>query len=504
MKLLKKATTGVLALVMSFSFFACDGETPGDSSPTTSTPPASSPTDSSGGEDVTITGEGEKYLEGVVNAIRAAQTITMDVAFTHDYSDKDLAHGTGNTYDDDYDSSIVEKFTFDATATFSKTADSYNAHIKMDYSAAYEYGEYPEDNETYSETVEMYLANGFLYGFNKDLDRWEKFNIDEYLEYANSQEVATNIAVVSYLEPILEFYNFLMTGDWSDFYKQFGPVFEQNIVVQNNAYNFDLNLVDDVKGAFDYLINLDYTQTLESYINAILAELGAETTVADILATIATYGDYTMGQAYDELSLLIQEQTGMTVNELKNKLIEEFDTEILEMYFPAEQLTEILATLEEIKAMDAAELIEPYKTMTVNDVIAMMYESGYNEEEVMPMDVMYEEAPTLEELIAEISQIVSMMTLEDVLASMEYSSELIKSVLSNITINKLGQRAVLRFNGYAISSVELATDVDLTEGIPNDFLAKVVMKMTEKLALSNETTTITPPADAVLIHPEDM
>ena len=154
--------------------------------------------------------------------------------------------------------------------------------------------------------------------------------------------------------------------------------------------------------------------------------------------------------------------------------------------------------------MDVAELIEPYRTMTVNDVIAMIYESSYSEDEIMPMDVMYEEAPTLEELIAELTQLVKAMTLEDVLASMDSSSATIKAILSNITIDKLGQRAALRFNGYAISSIELVTDIDLSEGFADYFLAKFVIKTTEKLALSNETTTITPPSDAVLIHPEDM
>jgi hypothetical protein len=503
-KLLKKTTVGILALVMSFSFFACDGETPNDSSPSASTPPASSSTDSSsGGEDVTVSGEGEKYLEGIVNAIRAAQTITLDIAFDYDYSDTDLAHGTNNAYDDGYNSSFIEKASFDATATFSKTADGYNAYIKMDTSSAYEYGEYPEENDAYSETVEIYMANGFIYGFNADLERWEKISIDEMLEYSDSEEAA-NGGITIALQSALEFYNFLMTGDLSEVYQHFGPVFEQYIVVQNNAYNFELNLVDDAKATIDYFTNLNYAQTLETYINSILVELGAETTIVEILDKIAAYGDYTMGEAYEELSVFIQEKTGMTINELKNKLLEEFDTAILEIYFPADQLAEILASIEEFKAMDVAELIEPYSTITVNDVIAMIYESSYNEDEIMPMDVMYEEAPTLEELIAELTQLVKAMTLEDVLASMDYSSSTIKTILSNITIDKLGQRAALRFNGYAISSIELVTDIDLSEGLADYFLARFVIKTTEKLALSNETTTITPPSDAVLIHPEDM
>ena len=109
------------------------------------------------------------------------------------------------------------------------------------------------------------------------------------LEYSDSEDAA-NGGITIALQSALEFYNFLMTGDLSEVYQHFGPVFEQHIVVQNNAYNFELNLVDDAKATIDYFTNLNYAQTLETYINSILVELGAETTIVEILDKIAAYG----------------------------------------------------------------------------------------------------------------------------------------------------------------------------------------------------------------------
>ena len=501
MKIFKKITASLLALLMSFSFFACDGMSTDDSSSIFNGDSSNSqPDNSSGNEDVGTTGEGEKYLEGIVNSIRSAQTITMNITMstTDTFQDNDYGSEEG-TFNDSHSDTI----SLSGSVVLSQTSDGYNMMFELESKETYVDFDDNPDNYEYSDTVTGYIVDGFIYGFNEDMERWEKIDIEALLEYRENadESESASFALITAFESMAELYNMFMTGDFTEMYKALGPIFEQTIVVENNAFVFELDIVEEVKDAIDYIKNIDYKQTVETYVNSILASLGAEVTIADILAEIATYGDYTVGQAYDAISTLIREETGLTMNEFKNKLIEELDLSMLEGYLSEEEYQKVISSIQSFKAVDLDEMVNPYREMTVNDILNMMFAGPNTEGGMEYMTVMEEPAITLEDLIAQISEMIKTMTLEDVVTSIGLTVEMIITELSYLSIDKLASGVSLRFNGYAISSIELTENWQFSYNNPTSYSESITLASSVKISLSNETTTITPPADAVLGNP---
>ena len=503
MKIFKKITASLLALLMSFSFFACDGMSTDDSSSIFNGDSSNSqPDSSSGNEDVGTTGEGEKYLEGIVNSIRSAQTITMNITMSTTDTFQDNDYGSE---EDNFNDSHSDAISLSGSVVLSQTSDGYNMMFELESKETYVDFDDNPDNYEYSDTMTGYIVDGFIYGFNEDMERWEKIDIDALLdnEIVDDGEAAVGMApsLAIVFESMAELYNMFMTGDFTEMYKALGPIFEQTIVVENNAFVFELDIVEEVKDAIDYIKNIDYKQTIETYVNSILASLGAEVTIADILAEIATYGDYTVGQAYDAIKALIEEETGLTMNEFKNKLIEELDLSILEGYLSKEEYQMVISSIQSFKAVDLDEMVNPYREMTVNDILNMMFAGPNTEGGMEYMTVMEEPAITLEDLIAQISEMIKTMTLEDVVTSIGLTVETIITELSYLSIDKLASGVSLRFNGYAISSIELTENWQFSYNNPTSYSESITLASSVKISLSNETTTITPPADAVLVNP---
>ncbi len=501
MKIFKKITASLLALLMSFSFFACDGMGTDDSSSIFNGDSSNSqPDSSSGNEDVGTTGEGEKYLEGIVNSIRSAQTITMNITMSTTDTFQDNDYGSE---EDTFNDSHSDTVSLSGSVVLSQTSDGYNMMFELESKETYVDFDDNPDNYEYSDTVTGYIVDGFIYGFNEDMERWEKIDIEALLEYKENadESESASFALITAFESMAELYNMFMTGDFTEMYKALGPIFEQTIVVENNAFVFELDIVEEVKDAIDYIKNIDYKQTIETYVNSILASLGAEVTIADILAEIATYGDYTVGQAYDAISALIREETGLTMNEFKNKLIEELDLSMLEGYLSEEEYQMVISSIQSFKAVDLDEMVNPYREMTVNDILNMMFAGPNTEGGMEYMTVMEEPAITLEYLIAQISEMIKTMTLEDVVTSIGLTVEMIITELSYLSIDKLASGVSLRFNGYAISSIELTENWQFSYNNPTSYSESITLASSVKISLSNETTTITPPADAVLVNP---
>ena len=130
MKLFKKVATTVLSLAMAFSFGSCDllkgiggKNDPADSS----TPPSSSE----------VTGEGAKYMEGIVNSVREANTISATISFAYSYEEEDKTFGK-EVYDpyfeeivlDDWNDTCKQSANGEVTLTIAKAGEAYSLQME--------------------------------------------------------------------------------------------------------------------------------------------------------------------------------------------------------------------------------------------------------------------------------------------------------------------------------------------------------------------------------------
>ena len=131
----------------------------------------------------------------------------------------------------------------------------------------------------------------------------------------------------------------------------------------------------DAKPIFDEVIGfvaaIDPNASAASFINSVLALVDEELTVEAILDDAGQYGAVTVGEIYTALAQAIYEETGMTVQQIKDAIFaDEQITSLLVAYeiIPAEQL-------EEIAAMNVDEMVAAYAEMTIDDIVYMIMES---------------------------------------------------------------------------------------------------------------------------------
>lgn len=531
MKLFQKAAAAVLALTMSFSLFACDGsgndsESKQDSSSSVSTIDDSSESaggntsesgnsaedsedtsesasedngsessesnesasdsvnsaddsgNTSGGDDPVEEGEGAKYLEGAIDALRESNTITLNFEFKATLVDPIL------------DLDNLAKINVDCT--FAKTEDGYNMHARGTVGATGGEESTGSDSsvsvyatESYREqVVDVYIVDGFLYTYDA-VDGWDKVSLDELF---NGEATPPGIQIViSYVSMIYDAI-FSEDADLSEVYEVLGPVLEEYCTIENDTYVFELDVKDEVNGALSYLANLDYTQTVEAYLNGILENLGAEITVKDILDEVAACGSTTVGQIYETLNGILEEEIGMDVKGLKDEVVTLMNlyVENLPDAMPEEVLAELQQAITMIEELDVDALVKEYATVTVDDIIYMYIAPGAEGDS----------SGALKQLTDMAYQTLSTATLADVLASAEIDVEYLVKNCSTLSITDLGETLSIKFNNYKISTIDYSVKAGFIYNdevtMNSDFDASASFKA----AFSNEVTEIKLPDEA--------
>ena len=412
MKLFKKVTAALLGLTMSFSLFACGG---GDN--TSSSSKGGSEGGLIGGGNLED-GDGAKYLEGAIDAFMEANTITVEFDLVSQVSDTE---------------SFTADVEIDATYVLAKTENGYNMSFKGVFKET-------EDGESSEDPAEVYIVDGWVYEYDDYEEAWQKYSLADSMPEG--------------FDMISEIYNMLTSedADLSQVYELLGPILEEFCYIENDAYNFELDLKDEVNAAIDYIANLDYSQTLEAYLNSVLDELGADTTVKDILDEVATYGSYTVGEAYADLNDLLEKEIDMDVNGLKNELVKELkalDLSMVEDYVPAEYLEELSAMITMVEGMDIDALVADFAEISVDDLVSMMLGGAAGGPATYS-----EEQSALKALVNSVYQMLSTTSLEDMftLMGMREFTEIAEE-LGHASISDLSESLSIKFNGYKISSV---------------------------------------------------
>lgn len=515
MKFFQKAAAAVLALTMSFSLFACDGsgndsESKENSSSSVSTVDESSEGASegngdessesasednggessasaddsgntSGGDDPVEEGEGAKYLEGAIDALRESNTITLNFEFKATMVDPILE--------------LDDLAKIDIDCTFAKTEDGYNMHAQGTVGATGSKKTDPDSSvavyatENYSEqVVDVYIVDGFLYAYDAD-EGWSKENLEELF---NGEDLTAWSQVV--IASISMIYDTIFSedADLSEVYEVLGPVLEEYCTIENDTYVFELDVKDEVNDALSYLANLDYTQTVETYLNDVLETLGAETTVKGILTDVAACGSITVGEIYESLNEILEEEIGMDVNGLKNEVVAQLNlyVENLPDAMPEEVLAELQQAITMIEELDVDALVAEYADMTVDDIIRYYMSPG-----MIPED----STGALKQLTDMAYQTLSTTTLADVLASAEIDVEALVKNCSTLSITDLGETLSIKFNNYKISTIDYSVKAGFIYNdevtMNSDFDASASFKA----AFSSEVTEIKLPDEAAAL-----
>lgn len=475
MNFFKKAAAIVLGLTMSVSLFACGGENDDSSSkPNGGTFPESNLQE----------GEGAKYLEGAVEAFKEAETVTIEFKY-----DMDCSTTTKSPYmaDEETETTNME---ISAKYVLAKTDNGYN--MSMEGKATD-----PDDGEV--EEAKVYIIDGYVYEYNEYDKVWTKEAWDSAIEY--DAEAWTMLS---------EIYNAITAedADLTAVYEALGPVLEQFAYIENNTYNFELDVKDEAIEALDYLANLDYTQTVEAYLNGVLEDCGSDKTVKGILDEVASYGSYTVGEAYADLNEILVEETGKNVNGLKNELVakvEALDTSLFEEYLSAEDIEAFNAIVTQIKDADVDALVKSYADVTMDDLVVMLFAAQNGNVEL------YTAAPaetiTLKTITDMIYSGVQTMTLQEVVYSMGIREIMdVSKQAKYVTVSDLSEKLAVKFNGYKFSSLAYEAKVggsydnsaDTAATVKNS--ANLSVSCGYKIEFSKTKTTITAPEGAVDVN----
>jgi hypothetical protein len=475
MKTFKKVAASLLALTMSVSLFACGGEG-NDSS-------------SQGGlaglfpEGNLPEGDGAKYLEGAVDAFNEAETITVEI---------DLDTGSSSTQNTPYyKEPITSNSVMDVTfkATLAKTENGFNVAMEGTANSV-------QNGETISEPVKMYIVDSFAYNYDYEEKTWDKASLEDILDTEGNEAMAA----------LAEIYATITAedADFSPIFDVLGPIVEEFAYIEKNKYNFTLNLKEDANKALTYLANMDYTQTLETYLNSVLTEFGSEKTVKDILDEVGSYGAYTVGEAYADLNEILVNETGKNVKGIQAELVaklETLDFSLFEEYISAEELEQFNAIIAQIKATDVDALIQPYAEVTVDELVVMLMASQGGD-----MDA-YAEAPmqtiTLKSLTDMIYTSLKTQSLQQTLYSMGLAEIMqVSEQAKYISVSDLSEKLSIKFDGFKFSSMEYEAKVggsyNNTAGANTASIsANISMSLSCKVNFSKKATTITAPKTAI-------
>lgn len=469
MKKFQKVAAMLLGLTMSVSLFACGGS--GDDSSKENGPDNILGIELPGNLEE---GEGKQYLDGAVEAFKAANTVTIEYT---------MSASSSTTINSPYIAEEeTDSFGLDVTfkATLAKTETGYN--IAIEGNAVRN-----EDSETYTEPLKAYIVDGYVYNYDYDEETWDSIAWKDLGNIEGNEDMPTYIydAVTAFLS------GDVADIDFSAVYDILGPVVEAFAFIENGEYKFNLDAKEDVTTALQTLANIDWTQSVETFINNALKECGSDKTVKSILDEIAAYGAKTVGEVYQEFNEILVQETGKDLNGLKNEVISKIkniDFDALTAYMPAEELAEALAIINQIEAVNFDEEIKPYEAMTLDELLPLVTGSPTTFKAIT--DMIYESLST--------------MTLEGALYSMNMIElRQFAQQAKYITVDDLSEKLSVKFQGYKFSSMNFQAKIggkydntsDTTAGVKT--VASVAGEMSCKVYFDEVMTVIPAPENVV-------
>lgn len=477
MKLFKKVATTVLSLAMAFSFGSCDlfNGIGGKKDPADSSTPSSSE----------VTGEGAKYMEGIIKSLKEANTLTINVDAVSDTTYVETDHN------------FTDKTNADITLQLAKVENTYNVYFNASVETIHH--EY-----TNTDTVEAYIISDAIYVLEdgeEDGSGWTKQAFDwETALGLNDAEAGTEGAptATTMIEQML---GQLAAGDTTALYNALGVIFEQAVLIdiKNQTYNFELDLAAPINAGIEYLNDLDLAQSVTAYVDGILASVNAGVTVKDILEEVATAGTVTVQDIYNALNAAIQENANMDIDGLKNEVLNQLDLSMYETMMDEESFAQISQMITMLKETKVSELLADYMAVTVDDLIAMYMGEG----------------ATAEALAAQVEAMLSEMTVGNVLDMISagmgenydyetdtyipYTFQDVLAAINSLDLRTLKEGVSVQFNGYGVKGLTYNFDMDASY-INGDYAQTIKNSQVVTIVASDEITSLTAPTDYELIE----
>lgn len=268
------------------------------------------------------------------------------------------------------------------------------------------------------EETTVYFIDGFVY----------KYDAAENTYYAEGQNFYAVLEETGLSEEALEEIFGVIGGVMEDSDISFGRadidsfingLISSEAVVEDGAMMLKYDAAKTVNDITLFVKMLNLDTTLEEFIDKLLVEAAPEgktaTTCAVILDEIATYGAYTVSEAYTELDEKFEAEFKMGIQEYKDYLmLNPTVYSTLTEYFGAD-------VVKEIAAFDFNAIVEEYGAYSVDDLLAEFMptddtagEGDASSDGSSDSAVVETEPLTLADITGDIKTLLSSTTLEDV------------------------------------------------------------------------------------------
>lgn len=329
----------------------------------------------------------------------------------------------------------------------------------------------------------VYAIDGVLY----------TYEAEENTYYAEGQNFYAGLEGSGLSEEMLEELVGALGGIMEDSELSFGDedidsfingLISSEAVVEDGAMMLKLDAAQTVNDITAFVKTLDLDTTLGEFVDKLLVEVTPEgetaTTYTAILDEIATYGTYTVSEAYTELDKTFEAEFKMGIQEYKDYL----------MLNPTvySTLTDYLGAdvVKEIAAFDFDAVVEEYGTYSVDDLLAELLATEGETQEG--------ETITLAGIAADVKTYLAETTLEDVGVT-----ENILEIFGSLSAKELYAKAGIRYN-KGDSSIDalifgLGMDVTVKNTDTFKFSAKAVLS-----EFSKDVVTIALPEGATVAY----
>lgn len=235
-------------------------------------------------------------------------------------------------------------------------------------------------------------------------------------------------------------------------------VAEISVSMSGDVVTIVVDMKQFAQETIDYIGSLKGETKLGEVINDALACISVDCTYDTVLDGILSVKDVTLGEFYEEVSIAVEEETGVGVQEMKNEILSDPTLESVLTAWVGEE--EFLS----LKSFDIDAFVTEYSEVTLEEGILQMIYG----------DVQGEETPTLEEIFAEIETALANTTLSQIDADMVAVFEMI----STLKVETLQYEIHLTMEGETVENVATVFKVDVRQAVSPLLIQKLVFEVT--------------------------
>lgn len=352
---------------------------------------------------------------------------------------------------------------------------------------------------TQTESSTAYLIDGYFY---EEVDGvWEKSETPVW----SAEETGIDLSQLqNAFQPLGE-------EELSQLQSALTELISSNCTVTGNSFFYTADFTPQATTLINFFKEIDpATDTLGGLINEALGKIQPDLTVESLLDTLVLFGEKTVEDLYKSLDESVQAEYGATLQQLKDSLLA--NPSVLALLKDKLGIAE--TEIETWKAAQLADLLEPYKTLTVNDLLAMLVQSfeedsngadgenggseNGNEDGIVQTEVTTnpegEETQTITQQFATKAKAILSTPIQDLFGEDAETAQTVFSLLSSLQISKLQSKWEVSFDkALAVKGVSFTTEAALSfslEGAPISTATTLTFTLH---SFSKESTKITLP-----------